>query len=167
MRHTLIAFIVVIQLCAAALAFQAPASGLQDRAASFFNALTQALSRPYAEATRRQLFALIDAPERCSLDQVGRLDTEIGEAFATTALDLLQEAGVAAAQVTAIGSHGQTLRHQPQGEHPFTWQIGNPHLIAERTGITTVAASGKSCRRTDLAGGNSPDLLIFPSNRLP
>ena len=45
MRHTLIAFIVVIQLCAAALAFQAPASGLQDRAASFFNALTQALSR--------------------------------------------------------------------------------------------------------------------------
>src|SRR5262245_61963428 len=112
-------------------------------------ALTHALSRPYAEATRQQLFALINAPESCSLEQIGRLDTEIGEAFATAALDLLQEAGVAADRVTAIGSHGQTLRHQPQGEHPFTWQIGNPHLIAERTGITTVA----DFRRRDVAAG--------------
>ncbi|HJS21895.1 MAG TPA: anhydro-N-acetylmuramic acid kinase [Steroidobacteraceae bacterium] len=111
--------------------------------------LTQTLSRPYAESLRTQLFTLIAAPQRCSLDDVGRLDTEIGEAFATTALDLLQESGVAAARVQAIGSHGQTLRHQPLGEHPFTWQVGNPHLIAERTGITTVA----DFRRRDVAAG--------------
>ena len=112
-------------------------------------ALTHALSLPYAEPLRTQLFALITAPDQCRLDDVGQLDTEIGEAFATTALDLLQEAGVAPAQVTAVGSHGQTLRHQPHGEHPFTWQIGNPHLIAERTGITTVA----DFRRRDVAAG--------------
>ena len=53
------------------------------------------------------------------------------------------------AQVTAIGSHGQTLRHQPNGAHPFTWQIGNPDIIAERTGITTVA----DFRRRDVAAG--------------
>jgi anhydro-N-acetylmuramic acid kinase len=111
--------------------------------------LTHALSRPYPDALRSQLFKLINAPERCHLDEVGRLDTEIGETFATTALDLLQEAGVAPARVTAIGSHGQTLRHQPHGEHPFTWQVGNPHLIAERTGITTVA----DFRRRDVAAG--------------
>jgi anhydro-N-acetylmuramic acid kinase len=112
-------------------------------------ALTQALSRPYAEAARSQLFALINAPDRCHLDAVGQLDTEIGEAFAAAALDLLHEAGVAASEVAAIGSHGQTLRHHPQGEHPFTWQLGNPHLIAERTGITTVA----DFRRRDIAAG--------------
>ena len=111
--------------------------------------LAHALSRPYAEGLRTQLFKLINEPERCHLDEVGRLDTEIGEAFAATALDLLQEAKVAAARVTAIGSHGQTLRHKPHGEHPFTWQIGNPHLIAERTGITTVA----DFRRRDVAAG--------------
>ena len=75
--------------------------------------LAHALSRPYAEGLRTQLFKLINEPERCHLDEVGRLDTEIGEAFAATALDLLQEAKVAAARVTAIGSHGQTLRHKP------------------------------------------------------
>ena len=111
--------------------------------------LSHALSRPYAEPLRRQLFALINEPERCRLDDVGRLDTEVGEAFATTALDLLHEAGVAAARVAAIGSHGQTLRHQPHGELPFTWQVGNPHLIAERTGITTIA----DFRRRDVAAG--------------
>lgn len=111
--------------------------------------LTHALSRPYSASLRAQLFALINEPDRCRLDDVGRLDTQVGEVFAATALDLLHEAGVAAARVAAIGSHGQTLRHQPQGEHPFTWQVGNPHLIAERTGITTVA----DFRRRDIAAG--------------
>ncbi len=92
---------------------------------------------------------LIDAPDQCRLDDIGQLDTEIGEVFAATALDLLHEAGVAGARVTAVGSHGQTLRHHAHGEHPFTWQIGNPHLIAERTGITTVA----DFRRRDIAAG--------------
>jgi 1,6-anhydro-N-acetylmuramate kinase len=109
--------------------------------------LTHALSRPYPDDLRTQLFKLINEPERCHLDEVGRLDTEIGEAFAATALDLLQEAKVAVARVKAIGSHGQTLRHQPHGEHPFTWQVGNPHLIAERTGITTWPISGAGTSR--------------------
>ncbi len=112
-------------------------------------AVRHALSRPYADSLRTQLFKVINAPHECSLDEVGRLDTEIGEAFAAAALDLLREARIAASQVAAVGSHGQTLRHQPHGEHPFTWQIGNPHLIAERTGITTVA----DFRRRDVAAG--------------
>lgn len=108
-----------------------------------------ARAMPYARELREQLFRLIAHPDGVSLDQVGALDTAIGEAFAAAALKLLQEAGVSVAEVTAIGSHGQTLRHRPEGAHPFTWQIGNPDVIAERTGITTVA----DFRRRDVAAG--------------
>ena len=73
------------------------------------------------------------------LDDLGRLDTRLGQALAQAALDLLARAGVPAAQVTAIGSHGQTLRHRPDGAFPFTMQLGDAHVIAERTGIATVA----------------------------
>jgi anhydro-N-acetylmuramic acid kinase len=108
-----------------------------------------AQTTPYPDALRAQLFEVVNSPERCSLDQLGHLDTEIGDVFAAVALDVLRDAGVASTQVSAIGSHGQTIRHQPHGEQPFTWQIGNPHLIAERTGITTVA----DFRRRDVAAG--------------
>ncbi|HEY7379412.1 MAG TPA: anhydro-N-acetylmuramic acid kinase [Steroidobacteraceae bacterium] len=108
-----------------------------------------ARATPYARELSEQLFRLIARPESVSLDEVGALDTAIGEAFAAAALELLQEAGVPAAEITAIGSHGQTLRHRPEGPYPFTWQIGNPDVIVERTGITTVA----DFRRRDVAAG--------------
>ena len=62
---------------------------------------------------------------------------------------LLQEAGVDASAVTAIGSHGQTLRHQPNAEPAFTLQIGDPTIIAAGTGMTTVA----DFRSADIAVG--------------
>ncbi len=104
---------------------------------------------PYPPALRERLFHLIAHPTGVSLDEVGALDSAVGEAFANAALQLLREANVPGAQISAIGSHGQTLRHQPSGAHPFTWQIGNPDIIAERTGITTVA----DFRRRDVAAG--------------
>jgi anhydro-N-acetylmuramic acid kinase len=109
----------------------------------------QARAVPYAPSLRERLFHVITSPESVNLDEVGALDTEIGEAFAAAALQLLREANLPAADITAIGSHGQTLRHKPGGAHPFTWQIGNPDIIAERTGITTVA----DFRRRDVAAG--------------
>lgn len=84
-----------------------------------------------------------------SLDDVARLDTRLGQAFARAALDALADSGVAAAQVVAIGSHGQTLRHDPRGPTPFSQQLGDPNVIAEATGITTVA----DFRRRDVAAG--------------
>jgi anhydro-N-acetylmuramic acid kinase len=62
---------------------------------------------------------------------------------------LLEKAGVDASEVRAIGSHGQTVFHAPDAEFPCTVQIGDPNIIAERTGITTVA----DLRRRDLAAG--------------
>lgn len=83
------------------------------------------------------------------LDRYGQLDARVGELFAEAACGLLEQAAVKAAQVRAIGSHGQTVLHNPAGSYPYSLQIGNPSLIAERTGITTVA----DFRRRDMAAG--------------
>ena len=90
------------------------------------------------------------------LDEFGELDTRVGQAFAAAALELLEEAGVDAARVCAIGSHGQTLRHRPQGEAPFTLQVGDANVIAEATGIDTVA----DFRRRDVAAGGQGAPLV-------
>lgn len=95
-----------------------------------------------------------DAP--ILLDDVGRLDTELGQCFAEIALHCLRDAHVNADSVTAIGSHGQTLRHAPSGPHPFTMQLGDAHVIAEQTGIDTVA----DFRRRDVAAGGQGAPLV-------
>jgi anhydro-N-acetylmuramic acid kinase len=51
--------------------------------------------------------------------------------------------------VRAIGSHGQTIASPPTGEYPFTLQVGDPSVIAERSGIDVVA----DFRRADIAAG--------------
>ena len=113
--------------------------------------LLAAHAYPYDPALRERVLALSQAPAaaRATLDEVAALDVAIGQAFAAAALALLERAGVAPAAVAAIGSHGQTLRHRPSGPQPFTWQLGDPHVIAERCGITTVA----DFRRRDVAAG--------------
>lgn len=115
-----------------------------------------ALTLPWQEALRGELIALGQGGALASLDALGELDVCVGEAFAQAATALLRAARVDAAQVRAIGSHGQTIRHRPYAAHPFTLQIGDPHVIAERTGITTVA----DFRRRDVAaGGHGAPLL--------
>ncbi|NOZ10312.1 MAG: anhydro-N-acetylmuramic acid kinase [Gammaproteobacteria bacterium] len=83
------------------------------------------------------------------IDRAGRLNVVLGELFAQAALDLLKEQGLASDKVSAIGSHGQTLRHQPTGPHPYSIQVADPATIVERTGITTVA----DFRTRDIAAG--------------
>ncbi len=99
--------------------------------------------------TRDALIALGQGAEPASLDALGQLDAEVGIAFAAAANGLLERAGIAHAQVRAIGSHGQTIRHRPTASPAFTWQIGDANRIAELTGITTVA----DFRRRDVAAG--------------
>ncbi|AQA16993.1 anhydro-N-acetylmuramic acid kinase [Halioglobus japonicus] len=87
------------------------------------------------------------------IEQLGRLDRALGQLFARAATQLLTDANIAAGDIRAIGSHGQTLRHRPpsagHGEYAFTLQAGDPNTIAELTGITTVA----DFRRRDMAAG--------------
>ena len=86
----------------------------------------------------------------------GELDVRLGQLFADACLTLLTNNGIAAADVQAIGSHGQTLFHAPEYKTPFTIQIGDPNTIAEISGITTVA----DFRRRDVAAGGQGAPLV-------
>ncbi|MFL6593431.1 MAG: anhydro-N-acetylmuramic acid kinase [Luteimonas sp.] len=108
------------------------------------------------DTLRARLVQLGQGGDCTSLDEFGALDVQVARAFAEAALALLDEAGMSPAAVRAIGSHGQTVRHRPEGAFPFSLQIGEGHVIAERTGITTVA----DFRRRDVAaGGHGAPLL--------
>ena len=100
-------------------------------------------------ALRTELIALGEGGGMDSLDTLGRIDAQIGITFAAAANALLEASGVDRAQVRAIGSHGQTVRHRPLASPAFTLQLGDANRIAEATGITTVA----DFRRRDVAAG--------------
>jgi anhydro-N-acetylmuramic acid kinase len=107
-------------------------------------------------ALRETVLRVSQADARADLDELGELDTRVGQAFANAASELMREAGVEAARVRAIGSHGQTLRHRPSGDAPFTLQLGDANVIAEATGIDTVA----DFRRRDVAAGGQGAPLV-------
>ncbi len=97
---------------------------------------------------QRELHGLAQDPAGAAL-RFWNADARLGSVFADAALQLLDAAGVAARDVTAIGSHGQTVYHAPGAATPLTVQLGDPSVIAERTGIATVA----DFRRRDVAAG--------------
>lgn len=107
-------------------------------------------------ATLRQKIADLCQTGSDEVERMGHLDNELGEHFAAAAQGVLGNSTLLASDIRAIGSHGQTIRHRPHGAHPFTLQIGNPALIAERTGITVVA----DFRRRDIAAGGQGAPLV-------
>ena len=88
----------------------------------------------------------VQAGAAATPDELCALDVELGEWFAQAAGALLARHG---SEVVAIGSHGQTVRHAPAGPFPFSAQLGDPSVIAERTRITTIA----DFRARDVAAG--------------
>lgn len=118
--------------------------------------LLHARTHAWQPALRERLLALGQQAAMLTLDEVGELDVRIGQAFAAAALATLREAGLTARDVAAIGSHGQTLRHHPDGDAPFTLQLGDAHVIAERCGIPVVA----DFRRRDVAAGGHGAPLV-------
>lgn len=98
-------------------------------------------------------------PGEDSIDLLGQTDRAVGMAFAKACSILLDRCGVTPEAVTAIGSHGQTVRHRPGtagAENHFTVQIGDPSTIAVLTEITTVA----DFRRKDMARGGQGAPLV-------
>lgn len=109
---------------------------------------------PYPDDLRRHLQRV--SQNQGTPDDVGHLDHQVGRLFAETAAGVLRHPNARGLDVVAIGSHGQTIRHQPRGEAPFSMQLGDPNLIAEHTGIATVA----DFRRRDMAAGGEGAPLV-------
>lgn len=109
-------------------------------------AIEATIHMAFPAALQKQINALL-SEAAVDLDEIGRLHSRLGDLYAQTANRLKSKSGDAA--VAVIGCHGQTIRHRPDGKFPFTLQLGNGAIIAQRTGIPVVT----DFRSADLAAG--------------
>jgi len=118
-----------------------------------------ASTKPYSSSLQSRLLQLNETGT-LTLSELVRLDTEIATVFADAAAELITTNG-GADQIVAIGSHGQTVFHQPGGSFPGTLQLGNASVIAQHTGVDTVA----DFRSADIARGGQGAPLTPAFNR--
>jgi anhydro-N-acetylmuramic acid kinase len=116
----------------------------------------------YPDNIKKQIHKLFS--KEGTIEELCWMNFVLGEYFAAAALELLQIVGIKPTEVDLIGSHGQTVYHIPQESQinlysrKSTLQIGEPSIIAERTGITTIA----DFRPRDIAaGGQGAPLVCF------
>ncbi len=91
-----------------------------------------------------------------TIASVGVFHQQLGKLFADAVNQLLKKSQTNPQDVLAIGSHGQTIWHQPTGEFPFSLQLGDANLISELTNITTVA----DFRSRDISAGGQGAPLV-------
>ncbi len=101
------------------------------------------------ESSLREDILRLCSGKNIDLELYGNTDVSIGQLFARAAITLLANEDIERTAIRAIGSHGQTVFHYPQGDTRFTLQIGDPNSIAQISGITTIA----DFRRKDMAAG--------------
>jgi anhydro-N-acetylmuramic acid kinase len=116
---------------------------------------------PYPNALRRAILHLC-RPESARLEDICHYNFVLGEVFADAVIKLCAGSSIALSSIDLIGSHGQTIHHNPHGKRyagaviRSTLQIGEPSVIAQRTGITTVA----DFRPRDVAAGGEGAPLV-------
>lgn len=116
------------------------------------------LETPLDEGLRTEVLAVAGA-EMIEPERLMRLDAELAGVYAVAVEAVCEQAGVKMSDVTAIGSHGQTVRHVPRstvGGRALTLQLGSAATLAERTGITVVS----DFRRRDTAAGGEGAPLV-------
>ena len=118
--------------------------------------LDHSLSFPIPEELRSTVLNITKPGWKGSLLEIGRLNHKLGKLFADASNQLVQDSKYKRSNIKAIGSHGQTLWHQPDGEFPFSLQLGDANIIAELTQITTIA----DFRSRDIAAGGQGAPLV-------
>ena len=108
---------------------------------------------PFPDALRERILALCE-PGSDPLELAGTVSLELADLYARAVHEVLDAGGVARDAVTAIGCHGQTVRHRP--DLGFTIQLNDPARLAELTGIDVVA----DFRRRDMAAGGQGAPLV-------
>ncbi len=108
---------------------------------------------PYPDAVRAEALAL-NASGPNELERAAELGNRLAELYAAAVKALLATASVDKGRVSAIGCHGQTVRHRP--DHGYTVQLGNGALLAERSGLRVVC----DFRSRDVAAGGHGAPLV-------
>jgi anhydro-N-acetylmuramic acid kinase len=111
---------------------------------------------PFSVAIKRDIQSLSQPDTTILLKKYGAIDSQLGRLFAQVCNTLIEKTNISRADIVAIGSHGQTIYHAPEMPAAFSLQIGDPNIIAEETGITTVA----DFRRRDIATGGQGAPLV-------
>ncbi|MGV3344184.1 anhydro-N-acetylmuramic acid kinase [Enterobacteriaceae bacterium LUAb1] len=112
-------------------------------------------THPIPLALKQALLAICQG-QLLTLSQLVQLDTRTGRLFAEAIVTFMHREGLAAEDIVAIGCHGQTVWHEPQGEAPGTLQIGDNNQIVAATGVTVVG----DFRRRDMALGGQGAPLV-------
>jgi len=107
----------------------------------------------YPSELRTQILTL-QHPTENELETTALISNTLAKLYAQAVNQLLTITALSPNEISAIGCHGQTIRHRP--ELGFTLQIGNPALLAELTGITVVA----DFRSRDIAAGGQGAPLV-------
>jgi anhydro-N-acetylmuramic acid kinase len=113
--------------------------------------LVRSITCPYSDEQRARIERVLSAPVPAA--EWGRLDVDLGSWLADAALTAIANGGIAPSAIRAIGSHGQTVWHEPGRA---TWQIGQAAVIAERTGIDVIS----DFRVRDVAAGGQGAPLV-------
>ena len=110
---------------------------------------------PMPAELRQDLLQLISQGSS-TLQQLGELDQRLALLYSDAVNHFLTSHQLQPQQIRAIGCHGQTVWHAPQGNFPFTMQLGDMNLLAARTGIDVVG----DFRRKDMAFGGQGAPLV-------
>jgi len=128
-----------------------------DNSASAKTELVEFLEFPMPKKLSEPVLRLA-APGLNEVDRMGKLDRVLAITYAEAVRSALQSTGLKQSDISAIGCHGQTVRHRPKADYPFTMQIGCAATLAEQTGITVVS----DFRSRDIAaGGEGAPLVPF------
>ena len=129
-------------------------------------------TKPYSKRLKEEILQLSN-PKTSTVDKICTMNYVIGEIFAETAKEIIQETAKEIDEIDYIASHGQTIHHMPKTTTQYkniksTLQIGEPSIIAEETGILTIA----DFRQKDIAAGGEgapisayADYIIFRSQK--
>ena len=115
------------------------------------------ITTPYPREIRESLLEICRGRSlKSGVAEVSSIHFRLGELFAQAAVRAVRKAGRSLKEIDLIGSHGQTIHHHPRGPGGSTLQLGEPAIIAERTGVTTVA----DFRPADVAAGGEGAPLV-------